>query len=65
MIAEQQKTVLHDSTDRVVKYGEFSQLCHSVATREAAAAVELYLMEQRRIRRKRTKKGWEVRDEAM
>lgn len=60
VIAEQLKGVQYKSTDRVMKYSEFQQLCQRIAPPESVSVLECYMQSQRLVVKERTKSGLEV-----
>ena len=60
VIVEQLKDVQYKSTDRVMKYSEFQQLCQRLVPAESTRVLECYLQSQRLIAKERTKSGLEV-----
>ena len=60
VIAEQLKGVQYKSTDRVMKYSEFQQLCQRIAPPESVSVLECYMQSQRLVAKERTKSGLEV-----
>ncbi len=60
VISDHQKSVSCISTDRVMRYSEFQQLCQRVSTNEGVRSVEAQLLLDRKITKRRTDKGWEV-----
>ena len=72
VLAEHFSQVVHTSTDCVLSYGDFQQLCHKVSKTCALATaanqvdhfIELQLLEESKIVRHQTADGMEVSLEA-
>ena len=60
MVAAHHKAVQYKSTDRVMQYPEFRELCLRVVAPESVLIVEQYLRQQHLIAKAETERGWEV-----
>ena len=60
MLATHHAAVQYKSTDRVMKYPEFQELCLKVVTPESVLVVEQYLHQQHLIAKAGTEKDGEV-----
>ena len=60
VLATHHRAVQYKSTDRVMQYREFRELCLTVVAPESVLIVEQYLRQQQLIAKAGTERGWEV-----